>query len=243
MLKSQLNGENLLFHTVHPRFIYITNYKAAYTSTLTSLLKTFPDIRAALWEKGLPPGEDFGNHFVFTFVRNPVDRVKSCYFDKVVVTPKAYLAMSEVPPPQDCQMTVYLACVEHLDRTSGPVHPSHREVLERLRQLSFGEFVSLLPHICLMDVHFYPQSLWLDKFPVLRERCFFGRVETITRDWGAVSERIGRPMPLLHENRTDYGQADAEAILDAPTRRTIEEVYSADFRDFYPAGLPVAGRV
>jgi len=242
MRKSQLTGENLLFHTGDPKFVYITNYKAGYTSILTSLLETFPDIRAALWEKGLPPKGDFDDHFVFTFVRNPVDRVKSCFFDKVVVTPKAYLSMTEVPAPQDCQLTIYRACLEHLDRTAVPAHPSHREVLERLRKLSFGEFVHLLPHICLTDVHFYPQSRWLDKFPTLRERCFFGRVETFGHDWATVNEHIGRPAPLLHENRTDYGQADAEAILDVATRQTIEEVYSTDFRDFYPAGISAAGR-
>jgi hypothetical protein len=234
MLKAQLSGENLLFHAADPEFIYVTNYKAAYTSILTSLLGSFPHLQAVLWEQGLPAAHDFRQHFVFTFVRNPVDRVKSCFFDKVVVTPENYLSMTHVPAPQECQTTVYRAAVEYLDRAGEVGQPSNRAVLERLRRLSFQEFVELLPHICLEDVHFYPQSLWLDKFPTLRERLFVGRVEAFAEDWQTVSERIGRALPLLHENSTDYERADAEADLDTRSLRTIEEVYSADYRDFYP---------
>jgi hypothetical protein len=234
MRKEQLSGENLFFHAADPEFIYVANYKAAYTSVLTSLLDTFPHIGAALWEQGLPSGVDFGQHVVFTFVRHPADRVRSCYFDKIVVTPRDYLGMAEVPAPQECQATVYRAAVEHLDGGGGTGLPSHRSVLERLRRLTFPEFVALLPHICLQDVHFYPQSLWLDRFPTLRERLFVGRVETFARDWRVVGERIGRALPLLHENSTDYRRADGEAHLDDRSLRTIQEVYAADYRDFYP---------
>lgn len=238
MLKSQLRGENLFYHIGDPRFIYIANYKAAYTSILTSLLSTFPDLRAALWEGGLPRTEDFSDHFVFSFVRNPVDRVRSCYFDKIVISPKRYLALRDVPPPQECQMTVYNACTAHLDRSGSKAPPSRRQVLERLRALAFDEFVSLLPHVCMEDLHFYPQSLWLDRFLTLRARCLVGRVETFEQDWRRITELMNQPVPLLHENRTDYAHADADARLDARSRRIIEEVYSADYRDFYPEGSP-----
>jgi sulfotransferase famil protein len=237
MLKSDLTGENLFYRATGSRFVYIANYKAAYTSTLTTLIDVFPDLRAALWESGLPAADDLRDAFVFTFVRDPVDRVRSCYFDKIVVSPDNALAQSEVPGPQDCQITVYEACVRHLDR-SAPPRPSHRQVLERLRRLSFGEFVSLLPHICLKDVHFYPQSRWLDKFPTLRPRCFVGRVETMARDWQTVNEHMDGAVPLLHENRTDYAATQAEAPLDDRSRHTIDQVYAADYRDFYPTLAP-----
>ena len=233
MLKPELRGSHIFLHHDEPRFAYVPHLKAGYTSIVTALCDQFPKLAGACWEHEIDVREVMRDYFVFSFVRHPVARIVSCYVDKVVIGPSHALGRSKIPPPQECQSTIFNACVRYRDSPRASPHVSDRDVYERLSRLSFGDFVYLLPLISTSDRHFRPQSEWLDKFPHLRQGCFIGHVEQFKEDWLAVCEALGCDIPLLHLNKADYSVPGAVFHINQVWRERIHGVYARDIQDFY----------
>jgi hypothetical protein len=240
--KPELRGRHIFLHHEEPRFAYIAHLKSGYTSILTALSDQFPKLTGVCWEHQLNLREIAQDYFVFSFVRHPVARLVSCYVDKVVIGPGQALTFSEFPPPQECQSTIFNACVKYRDAPRASPHVSDREVYERLSRLTFGDFVYLLPLICTSDRHLYPQTAWLGKFPHVREHCFIGHVERFPEDWRHVCQTLGCDIPLPHKNKSDYSLPGTVFHINQAWRDMICSVYDQDIQEFYAELVMPASR-
>ena len=233
MKRSEIGDGHLFLHHENPRFVYIPNLKAGYTSIVSALVDEFPTLTAAREENELDVDTVVRDYAVFSFVRHPVARTVSFYVDKLVFDPARQLKKAEPDPPQESQSIVFNALVRAKDRANetGPV--TDREVYERLARTGFSDLVYLLDDIATSDRHLYPQSAWLDRFPALKRASFVGRVETVTEDWAKVCSLLGREIALPHENRSDYRAPGTRFHLNHAWRQVIEQVYAYDITEFY----------
>lgn len=112
----------------------------------------------------------------FGFVRNPLDRLYSCYMQKIVL----YGRLKSMP-------------IEFW-RYGGAFRPD----------MTFEEFVHAVARIPdrVADIHFRSQHrfLYFRGEPTVD---FIGRFETLDRDWEQVRERFGLPA-LAHYNRSPH---------------------------------------
>jgi hypothetical protein len=228
MKRSEIGGGHLFVHHDKPRFVYIPNLKAGYTSIVSALIDEFPALTTAR--------DDMVNqdYAVFSFVRHPVARVVSFYLDKMVLDPAWQLSRPEPDPPQECQSIVFNALIRAKDPVAGPDPVTDREVYERLGRTGFADLVYLLNGIATSDRHLYPQSAWLDRFPALKRACFIGRIENAGPDWAKVCSTLGRDIALPHENRSDHGAPGTRFHLNRAWRQVITQVYAHDLAEFYP---------
>jgi sulfotransferase famil protein len=241
MHMSEADGRNLFVHDGDPKFVYIANLKAGYTSILAGLTETFPDLKAYYWERETDVEGLVRDHLIFSFVRHPVSRVTSFYVDKLLLSPRHALASAEPPPPQECQSVVFNACAKFWDTSPLPETVSDRLVYERLERLNISDFIYLLPVIARSDRHLYPQSAWLEKFPSLKPHCQIGRIEDFAADWQTICEKLSAEITLRRRNESDYRTPGARFHLNPAWRRVIDEVYEQDLHEFYadrplPAG-------
>jgi hypothetical protein len=233
MKRSEIGGGHLFLHHENPRFVYIPNLKAGYTSIVSALVDEFPALTAAREETQLDVDTVVRDYAVFSFVRHPVARVVSFYVDKLVRDPARQLETPEPDPPQESQSIVFNALVRAKDNPNKASPVTDREVYERLARTGFSDLVYLLDDIATSDRHLYPQSAWLDRFPALKRVCFVGRVETVTEDWTKVCSLLGREIALPHENRSDYRARGTRFHLNQAWQQVIEQVYADDITEFY----------
>lgn len=135
----------------------------------------------------------------FGFVRNPLDRLYSCYAQKVVL----YGRLKHMP------MQFW--------RYGDVFHPG----------MSFEEFVRAVAGIPdrVADIHFRSQHRFLYHRgePTVD---FIGRFETLERDWQRVRQRFGLP-ELVHYNRSphrSYREAYTPALARAAAERYREDI-------------------
>lgn len=138
----------------------------------------------------------------FGFVRNPLDRLYSCYAQKIVL----YGRLRSMP-------------IEFW-RYGSAFHPD----------MSFEAFVRAVAGIPdrLADIHFRSQHrfLYFRGEPTVG---FIGRFETLDRDWERVRQRFGLP-ELAHYNRSPH-RSYREAYTPALARIAAER-YDQDIQLF-----------
>lgn len=123
--------------------------------------------------------------FRFAFVRNPYDRIISCYLSRInqlSLAPYDNLILAEKERRRNCALI--LSWLEQ-----------HRPGVERQGKVSFSDFITYIVQQkdFDMDRHWLPQasSLHIDKL----HYDFIGRVESYVDDFSHVCEKIGAFVP------------------------------------------------
>jgi len=150
---------------------------------------------------------DFMDYYKFTFVRNPFDRLVSCYENKLH-SDKAYVGTSI----KDLIYDKYL--MGYLSKDMGFVR--------------FARRVCRIPD-CMADRHFLSQSFGMyDKKGRLLPD-FVGKFENFADDFEVVREKFDLA-PLPHYNKTSKG--NWMDYYDLPTAKLVYRRYKKDIEEF-----------
>lgn len=205
--------------SIEKRFIFFYIPKVASTSIKKALAKALFDKNVTarvhtFWfdevidvKKGAYP-----DYFKFTFVRNPWDRIVSCYSDKILhenVTNYKY---------KNGVFRRYARKYKHLF----------------YRGMPFEEFVRVISTIPdeRADRHFRSQRSFItdENGNILVD--FIGRFEALSRDLDVLCDKTGlEKMPLPHENISKR-EKDYRNLFTEETKRLIEERYKDDIELF-----------
>jgi hypothetical protein len=204
------------------RAVYVETPKVACTSIKTALAETLGvslrptggDPHRVRWptaeRSSSRSGRLFPGLFTFAFVRNPWDRLVSCYRDKIRGEVDGYTYFTIRPGVANC-LARFDAFVPGM---------------------SFADFVAAVASIPDEDAdgHFRSQHTF-----VTDEECrigvdFLGRFERLAEDFRLVQERIGLPrrrLPWLQKARnaaryTDFYNQETRRIVGERFRRDIE---------------------
>lgn len=229
-----LHSNRHLDHVVHAsrkhRFIYVANPKVGCSSIIWTLRRfeggdseLTPDRVGDIHDRrGSPlvrlsdldsprPLED-PDYFRFTFVRNPFDRLMSCYLQKIVRdTPeRANLLTLLGRPPRDDDSIGFDEFIEAISKQTPAEMDPHWRVQSRQT---------------LQDVVEYD---------------FIGRFEHFDRDLAEAGERISPEFgPFIHTERRQATGPKPTAEISTRTAETIRRVFAEDFERFsYPADIP-----
>ena len=229
-----LHSNQHLDHVVHAsrkhRFIYVANPKVGCSSIIWTLRRfeggdpeLTPDRVGDIHDRrGSPlvrlsdldsprPLED-PDYFRFTFVRNPFDRLMSCYLQKIVRdTPeRATLLTLLGRPPRDDDSIGFDEFIEAISKQTPAEMDPHWRVQGRQT---------------LQDVIEYD---------------FIGRFEHFDRDLAEAGERISPNFrPFIHTERRQATGPKPTAEISPRTAETIRRVFAEDFERFsYPADIP-----
>ena len=145
-------------------------------------------------------------------MRNPLDRLLSCYAQKIV----------------------------YHQRELGMPSLLWRYGSRFDRDMSFAEFVHAVAEIPdrLSDIHFRSQHTFFYHRDQLMVD-FVGRFETLQTDWGSLRERFGLP-PLPHQNRSrhdPYQQAYSPALAAVAAQRYERDIELFGYREAVDALL------
>lgn len=200
-------------------FIYYSIPKAACT-TLKSFIINVDDI-----ERGpsvhttdipvLSSSESrsplYKNYFHFTFVRNPYDRLLSCYMDKV-----------SCPASSDLTDPVF-------------INGEYREFLNKygnlgFKKMSFGDFVRFVTKISdkHCDPHFASQHSLLN----LDSLDFIGRLEDFDRDFSHVKEKLSLSDNIKPERLMTTKHDHYRSYYNDELRRMVAQKYPKDIEIF-----------
>jgi len=146
----------------------------------------------------------YKDYFHFTFVRNPYDRLVSCYANKVV-RPELY------------------------ERRAGPFSRMFGEL--GYREMSFGDFVQFVTRVpnkhC--DNHFVPQHRLLN----LDVLDFIGRFESFNQDFLYVRKQIGVSDDTPQLQKMNASRHDPyQGYYDDKLRRMVARKYARDLEIF-----------
>ena len=223
-----------LDHAVHlsvrHRFMYVANPKVGCSSiiwTLRSLESdepgVMPETVGRIHDRSgspLPRFSEVGgpellrdpDWFRFTFVRNPFDRLMSCYLQKIVrptAEREAFLALIARPAGDD-------------------------------REITFSEFINGIAEQSPidMDPHWRVQSL--QTLQDIATYDFVGRFEQFDQDLAEVGSCIPpRFAEYLHRERRQATGPKPVAKISPDTADTIRRVFAEDFERFsYPLDVP-----
>jgi len=222
-------------------FVYFVVPKVACSSIKTALLPLFDDIDTSPYETVLSDGapgfrihklfdesgyqinekqllrdlnEEYQEYFKFAFVRNPWDRLVSCYFQKLWDVEKADLGNPGLKLPG-------------------------REDSRLYKGMPFAEFVQAVSEIpdSKANPHFRSQHKTIcgperDK-PLMAD--FVGRFENLRADFSVVAERIGAgqklQLPHLLRSRSRKSRSYTE-LYDSRLRNLVHERYQEDIEIF-----------
>lgn len=201
------------------RFIFFYIPKVASTSIKKALAKTlFEKIITArvhtFWfdevidvQKG-----EYPDYFKFTIVRNPWDRIVSCYSDKILFE----------------DVTNY--------KYKNGVFRRYARKYKNLfyRGMPFEEFVRVISSIPdeKSDRHFRSQRCFItdENENILVD--FIGRYEALSRDLAVLCGKTQlENIPLFHENKSKR-EKDYRSLYNEETKRLIEERYKDDIELF-----------
>jgi hypothetical protein len=205
---------NILLHEY--KAIYVSIPKAACTSLKTVLADLLGLEGSVHFAARFPqvPKEDikrkFPDYFVFTFVRNPWDRVLSCFLSKITT------------PGDDgpgWRNGVEFSFWKYGDVFYGG--------------MSFSEFVKAIASIRddQADIHFASQYLHVtDSSGRLLADCV-GRFESLCHDFAEVCARVGMPkLELPHLVKTEHGHY--RTYYTPESRQLVRQRYTADVNLF-----------
>ncbi len=201
------------------KFIYYTIPKVAST-TIISFIITIDEIKITLDEIKQNPSlhrtimprifrpehrsARYKDYFHFTFVRNPYDRLLSCYINKVY---KPALSNRE-------------------DRNFVKGYGN----LVGFKKMSFSDFVHFVTQIpdehC--DPHFSPQHRLLD----LETLDFIGRLENFEQDFSYVKERISLSDDIKPETLNASKHDPYQNYYDDELRKMVAKKYALDLEIF-----------
>ncbi len=211
--------------------VYIEIPKVACTSIKTALAslagvnlaETEGNPHDARWP--VPPaapgrsGPLFPDLFAFAFVRDPWDRLVSCYRDKIRGEVEGYTYFTIRPGVANClaRFDAFFA------------------------GMSFDDFVRAVASIGdeEADQHFRSQHTFVTNAEDRLAIDFVGRYERLARDFQLVEERIGLPAIELPRLQAAREPASYPAFYTAETRRIVEDRYGRDIEMFgytFPPG-------
>lgn len=206
------------------RAVYVETPKVACTSIKTvlaavlgiSLRATGGDPHGVRWPTAeitsSHPGPLFPGLFTFAFVRNPWDRLVSCYCDKIQGEVDGYTYFTIRPGVANC-LARFDAFVPGM---------------------SFADFVAAVASIRDEDAdgHFRSQHTFVTDEEGKIGVDFLGRFERLAEDFHFVRERIGLPrnaLPWLQKARRAARYTD---FYDKETRQIVGERFRQDIETF-----------
>lgn len=148
------------------------------------------------------------------FVRNPWDRLVSCYRNKILSTPEAERLVADYSDEY----------VNGVFRGFLPFKVFHRG-------MSFDEFVEAVCGIpdAQANGHFQSQAPWLkDEEGMLPS--FIGKFETLQEDFSRLCESLGRPSQLPHLRPS--GRHRYEDYYTGRTQGMVAQRYAEDIEVF-----------
>jgi len=207
----------LFSHRESPSFL-LTSYKVMYSLVSNSPEWRFlgssltPRLAAHITRK-----RQLFN--VKQLVRNPYDRVVSCFMDKCRANPMWF--DKDGFEWQHCQKVMFphLGVCEQDDSSV---------IAARLLEVSFEEFLGILPHVIWMDPHFQPQHL-ARTFSLTRAvRAALPGVQRIrVEDKEALTSVPGLDLTRrIHAT----GHITKDFVLDDHGKRIIQVLYKHDFQ-------------
>lgn len=196
------------------RIIMIPNYKVMYSSFSEFFAKQF-DLPLKKGRKNLAKlkridigAPKYKDYFKFSFVRNPYDRLASCYFDKFI-------------PHKEANCTLFI----------NPL----KVILGREGEIRFEDFVEFVCHINdnVSDRHW--RSQYSRTHIGCRNICdFTGRFESLERDLPALYEKLGLDADegLLSKRKITPNKKKYKTLYSSRLRDMIETRYGADLEAF-----------
>ncbi len=140
----------------------------------------------------------FSNYYKFTFVRNPFDRIVSCYKDKVLFdnsnTDNKKYYFTDYP-------------------------------IEIKPNISFSEFVDIIYKIpdYLADRHFKSQSRTIYHNKKIKIN-YIGKVENINKDWLNIADKFNFNDNIEHKNKSSKTE-EVENSFSFYNKKTLYKVY------------------
>ena len=196
-----------MIYIPHLKLVYYPIPKVACTSIKTSIAKVcnLPAKHPHEWfytsnkffcvaKKGMEiTNPNKGDKFRFAFVRNPFDRLVSCWANKV-----------------------------------GSKRGKDKTLPKLPRNISFEKFVDYVINVKPQqaNVHVRPQYNFLN----MKVVDFFGRFETINKDWGTVCSMLNIKTPLPHRQISNHAHYSTYYTDDL--REKISLYYKKDLECF-----------
>jgi hypothetical protein len=163
------------------------------------------------------PSEDahgplFPNLFAFAFVRNPWDRLVSCYRDKIGGVVDGFTRFTIRPGVADC--------LAGFDAFTA--------------DMSFGEFVTAVASIPdeEADAHFRSQYTFVANAAGELAIDFVGQFETLLYDLQRVRERVGLPDVNLPRLQVAPGRVNYPVYYSTSSRRAVARRFQEDIELF-----------
>ena len=196
------------------KILLYNNYKCIY-STLYHILTKDPTI---IYHEGpLSNPSQFVDYTHVIITRDPKSRIESIYRDKIINT----LRLQSLSHRQTCQQLLQRA----LDST-----PNIKTRI--IRDISFQEFVKLLPQVVFSDPHFMPQNLILGAYPLKIEEIIKMEASNwISRVLFWINKMLINPVKYLsNNNSTEHISADT--TWDDDTTTILFDLYHKDYTTF-----------
>ena len=189
--------------------IWFNNPKVAGTSICTSFGKNIDTDLDYIFKKNL---NDFSDYFKFGFVRNPFDRVVSCYLNQIK------------KPNKD--KTFYLnGMYNEFWRFNGKFWP----------KMSFDEFVRAIASIPdkKANNHFKSQYLFMTDKKNNLFLNFIGRFETLEKDYKLAMKKAGiKSLSQLPKKNKTKNRKSYEKYYTKETEDLIRKRYKQDLKLF-----------
>ena len=199
------------------KVIYLVMQKAACTSIMASMTQTestasYLDVNQTVRNTGLVL-DDFDptayqGYYVFTFVRNPFERLISCYENK-------YHTDKDLRAARKSEMKYDSYLMGYLKKDRG--------------FRSFASRVCRIPDR-LADQHFVSQSFLIDRMGKNPKPDFVGHYENLSAEYEPIRAKYGF-MPLPHHNKTPKASSWMD-YYDLSTARKVYHRYRTDIERY-----------
>lgn len=229
-----------------PRFIFFTNYKVMSSSILGVMSKFFKEATLTAPSEKLFHMEGYSK---LAICRDPYNRLFSVYYDKCLIDPKAKQTGRRKMFLQDPQEKILLHYYK-LRKKSGKIvvpgvvfteddhdYECLKANLSDLTRISIHDFILVLKEMFAganIDHHFIPQVTFLTEKDQMKMDYLY-KMEEIEIYWTEICNILGKELPLLRNNPTDFGLIDrpfGKNDLSAQEHKIVRESYRNDFEMF-----------